>query len=78
MPLLLGDNKKSMTHIPKILIIFPLYFKIFTFQLINQNLIHFFNPKLTKDKIIATITSAIGVALGNPKFHAITPMSQMI
>jgi hypothetical protein len=33
---------------------------------------------LKKDKSNATITSAVGVALGNPKFQIITPISQMI
>jgi hypothetical protein len=33
---------------------------------------------LKKDKIIATITSSMGAALGTRKFQAITPKSQII
>jgi hypothetical protein len=29
------------------------------------------------DKIIATITSSMGEAFGTPKFHKITPISQI-
>tara|TARA_B100000678_G_C17893576_1_gene376375 strand:+ start:458 stop:568 length:111 start_codon:yes stop_codon:yes gene_type:complete len=31
-----------------------------------------------KDRTIATITSSSGVALGTPKFHIITPISQIM
>jgi hypothetical protein len=31
-----------------------------------------------KDNRTATITSAVGVALGNPKFQIVTPISHMI
>ncbi len=33
---------------------------------------------LIKDKIIAAITSSIGLASGYPKFHNITPINQII
>ena len=39
---------------------------------------YFFNTILKKDKRIATITSAIGGALGKPKFQRITPINQII
>ena len=38
----------------------------------------YINEKVISDKMIATITSAIGGALGNPKFQIITQISQMI
>ena len=33
---------------------------------------------LKNDNNIAAITSAIGIALGNPKFHKITPINQIM
>ena len=33
---------------------------------------------LKNDNKIAAITSAIGIAFGNPKFHKITPINQII
>ena len=51
--------------------------KTFFFHLNNYKLVYFFNPILKKDNIIATNTSSIGEALGTPKFHKITPNSQI-
>ena len=33
---------------------------------------------LKNDNKIAAITSAIGIAFGNPKFHKTTPINQII
>ena len=54
-----------------------LIFRIFIFQQINYHFTYFFNQILKNDNKIAAITSAIGIAFGNPKFHKNTPINQI-
>ena len=54
--------------------------KIYIIWLIGVILWNFGFPNAIPiaDVIAAAITSAIGIAFGNPKFHKITPINQII